>query len=953
MGRTLSSDSANVIALPASPTGFTAGDYVYRTTSGYGVVPTGALTTGTFDVGAIPAPVYSTTATTSNELTYVEPLGGSQGSQVAAQLTNGNIVYAYATGDSVSYSGLAPVNFRIETTAGVVVVAQTSTTMTALGPYQVSVVALPAGGFCIVSTQANGGSAYNLNARFYNADGTVATGVLNVSPNIPSSTTISRFKLQALTDGSVIIGYINSTTFELRKLTATGFDATFGTSGVVTNLNSGNPAQWWDFVTDSSNSIHAIASSGSTTLVMRRYNSSGVQQTTSTVSSLTGVAALAIAISSSGTIRGFVQDSTGIAVVTWDGTTAALGTRIITATLPANGALGAFAQGASGGYVVFYNATIPNTAVSGLYFRAFDSSNVALASATRVNSAIAVNYRNQFVPIVVSGNTRVYFGVFQANAISYTLNNSVVPMGVVYFAYSNTTYALVGAPTTNYNYGPLGPFALGAYARGASTAAIAKFTIAATGTYSSTFAAGSTIIAKTLVDGSNTTNRLMIAPLPNGEFVAAWARTSGLYQTFITKYSATGAVLAGPIAVSTQGSGVSSNAVTVTAFANGNILVTYTDNATGSTVLLYRIYTSSLTLVTSGTLDNAVVTGSATMTVGAASFGDGTYVAVIFNDSNQYMTSRAVRNNGTLSARLGSLSATTNWQHSQVIGFKSNSFLITAFAPDGTQVFHSQIVRQTGSTTFLVSASFTVNTFGSGGYTVSSSPIPCPGTTAYIVGNSTDAGRFRLISANPLANTNNQLNSQSFDGVFNSLSIGSTFGATIGYTSTGVPVMVTQRVASSFVTLAPFSPPMDGSTSIATTGGFSTTLATTGGSANAISAIPHINEAILIGYIDNNNFPAFASIAALPFTVSATLTAGVDASFSSLNLTPETGYSLQGISMTAAASGSSGLVQTRGTTTLNSNYSAATPATFFDFRNPLTFGVNGTVVGRTVTMGNN
>ena len=127
MGRTLSGDSANVIRLPASPTGFTAGDYVYETTAGYGVVPTGVITTAFFDPGALPTPVYSATATTSNELTYVEQLGGSQGSQVAAQLTNTNIVYAYATGDPASYAGAATVNFRIETTAGVAVVAQTST----------------------------------------------------------------------------------------------------------------------------------------------------------------------------------------------------------------------------------------------------------------------------------------------------------------------------------------------------------------------------------------------------------------------------------------------------------------------------------------------------------------------------------------------------------------------------------------------------------------------------------------------------------------------------------------------------------------------------------------------------------------------------------------------------------------------------------------------------------
>jgi hypothetical protein len=926
---------------------------VYRTTSGYGVVPTGAVTTGFFDSGAIPSSVYASTATTSNELTYVEQLGGSQGSQVAAQLTNGNLVYAYATGNPSTYAAAATVNFKIETTAGAVVVAQTSTTMTILGPFNASVIALPAGGFCIVVSAPNG-SLYQLSARFYNADGTAATAVLTLVANLSGSDIVGRLVIRALTDGSVIIGYINSNTFELRRVTTAGFDAAFGTSGVASVQAFSSASQWWDFVTDSSNNIHTISTTANTSATLRRYNSSGAQQTTSTVSSLTGVDALDIAISSSGTIRGFVRDSTGIAVITWDGTTAALGTRIITATLPNNGLFGAFAQGASDGYVVFYNATIPSTSVSGLYFQAFNSSNVALAPATRVNSAIAVNYRNQLVPIVVSGNTRVYFGAFQANSISYPLNAAVVPMGVAYFTYSNTTYALVGAPTTNYNYGQIGPFALGAYARGASTAAIARFTIATTGAYSSNYTAGSTVIAKTFVDGSNTASKLLLAPLPNGEFVAAWARSSGTFATYITKYSATGAVLVGPVVVNASGNSASPNAVSVATFANGNILVTYTDSVSGSTVLLYRIYTSSLTLVTSGTLDNAVVTGSQTMTTSSTSFGDGGHVAVLFLDSNQYPTTRAVSDSGTVTARLAQITATTQWQQTQVVGLKSNSYIISALNPDGTQTCHGCTIRKTGPTAFLASSVWNNNGMGSAGMPTASSPIPCPGTTAYVVGNSTDQGRYRIISINPLINNSNGvLNRQDFTGTpFSGLSIGTTFSATVGYTATGVPVMVSQRTASAFVAIAPFSPPMNGTSDIATTGGLTTTLATNASASNAISAIPHINEAILIGYIDNNNFPAFASIAVLPFTVNVTLTAGVDVSTTALNLTPENGYSLQGISMTAAASGSSGLVQTRGTTVLNSNYSAATPATFFDFRNPLTSGVNGTVVGRTVIMGN-
>lgn len=949
MGRTLSGDSANVIALPASPTGFTAGDYVYQTTSGYGSVPSGVLATGNFNFNAAPTPDYEVTATTSNELTYVEQLGGSQGSQVAAQLVNTNIVYAYATGNSVTYTAAATVNFRIETTTGTVVVAETSTTMTVQGPFGVSVIALPAGGFCIVCTPYNGGN-YSLSARFYNADGTAATAVLNASLTLAGTLATSRLRLQTLTDGSVIIGYNANSVFELRKVTTAGFDATFGTSGVVTNLNSGNAAQWWDFVTDSSNSIHAIASSGSTSLVMRRYNSSGAQQTTSTVSSLTGLVAVTIAISSSGTIRGFVQDSTGVAVITWDGTTAALGTRIITSVgSPGTGvALGAFAQGASGGYVIFYNAFITGSSGAfGLFFRAFDSSNVALAAATRVNSAIAVSYRTQLTPIVISGNTRVYFGVFQANSISYALGSVAVPMGIVYFAYSNTTYALVGAPTVNYDWVSQGPFTLGAYMRSASTGATARFTIATTGTYGTTSTTlGSTLISKTIVDASSTTARLALAPLPNGEFVAVWARAGG--ETLISKYSVTGVLQVGPVSVGTGGTSNATYSASVATFANGNILVTYNDAST--TVLKFRIYTPSLTVVSSGTVDSNNTIVAATP-VTCASFGDGDYIAVVFRDANSYVVTRCVRSTGTVTALLGTaFSASVNWSQMQVIGFKSNSFAIAAVTSTTSYMMG---VRKTGATSFL--ATSVVNNGSSTFATMSNapglgSPIAAPGTTGYFISANAAATEYRLTSFNPLFAASDQLNMTDTSGTFSGTTLGSGYGATVGYTATGIPVLVANRAATAFLTLSAFTMPMNGTA--ASTSGVTTTLATSS-SNNAVTAIPHVGGAILIGFIDSGNLPAFVSIIASAFTVNVTLTAGTDISTSTLSLTPEAGYSLQGISITAAASGSSGLVQTRGTAALNSNYSAATLATSFDSRNSTTFGISGVVVGRNVTMGNN
>ena len=950
MGRTLSGDSANVITLPASPTGFTAGDYVYQTTSGYGSVPASAVATGMFSV---PVTAYSATATTYNELTYVEQLGGSQGSQVAAQLINGNIVYAYAT--LTSYGAYATVNFRIETTAGVAVVAQTSTTMQVQGPSQVSVIALPAGGFAIVCTPNGGGAAFTLSARFYNADGTAATAVLNAVLSLTGTASTSRLKLQALSDGSVIIGYVAADVFSLRRVSTAGFDATFGTAGLVSVVTFASTTQFWDFATDSSNNIQVIFNSSTTSLTMRRYNASGVQQTTSNVTSLTGIAAVAITITSDAVIRGFAHDGAGLVVITWDGTTAAVGTRINSLGMAPNAALGAFAQGASGGYVIFYSFRLTSPSSSsgiGLFLQPFSSANAALASAVRVNAAIGINYRNQFTPIVVSGNTRVYFGTFQANASSYTLNSSFTPMGIAYFAYSNSTYALVGTPTTGTT--PVGPYSLGAYLRSASTPAIAKFTIATTGSYPTTYTAGSTVIAKTFVDGSNIASRILLAPLPNAEFVAVWTRLNSPYGTFISKYSSAGVLLVGPVTVEADGASVVSNS-TVTTFANGNILVTYSDSTAANT-LKYRIYTPSLTVVTSGNIETAASAG-ATVYVSAASFGDGSHIAVGFQDTGNNIRVRAVKNDGTVTARLGpGLVAGTSWRNCQVIGLKSSGFMLAAYLNDGGNNVYYYTVRQTGASSFIAGTETSQggSTFGSFGSDVVTSPIPSPGTTAYFLGTNTANTGYRVMCMNPLVNTANSLDAQNFATTFTGLTLGNNSSpVTIGYTAIGTPVIVANRAATVFITLSPLTPPLNGTGNIDVSAVTTTTLATQNTSPCSVSAIPHIGEAILIGYLDDNRYPAFASISTITFTVTATLTTGTDASTTSLSLTPVTGYSLQGISITGAASGSSGLVQTSGTVTLNSNYSASTPATLFDFRNPITSGANGMVIGRTVFMGNN
>jgi hypothetical protein len=85
------------------------------------------------------------------------------------------------------------------------------------------------------------------------------------------------------------------------------------------------------------------------------------------------------------------------------------------------------------------------------------------------------------------------------------------------------------------------------------------------------------------------------------------------------------------------------------------------------------------------------------------------------------------------------------------------------------------------------------------------------------------------------------------------------------------------------------------------------------------------------------------------YTYTVPLTAGVTPS-SPVALSATKGFSLVGVSSTAAPANGQGTVVINGPAQLNSNYSASTAGQSFNFQNPVTFGVAGSVSGRNVNL---
>lgn len=197
MGRT-NTTTANTSGLKNinSTEGFSAGDLIYQSTTGHGLIPDNNASTGTFEaIVSDPTEKFSVD-TSYNKKTIASPQSSQQkmqpnGSPVAV-LSNGNIVTVYqrtANGETwqQSYGGSRRTYFRIDQEDGTSVVAETQVNADDTSGYAydigqwLNVVANPTGGFAVSWT---GNSNYKLRVRcFDNAGAAVGSLHTNSSGN--------------------------------------------------------------------------------------------------------------------------------------------------------------------------------------------------------------------------------------------------------------------------------------------------------------------------------------------------------------------------------------------------------------------------------------------------------------------------------------------------------------------------------------------------------------------------------------------------------------------------------------------------------------------------------------------------------------------------------------------------------------------------------------------------
>jgi hypothetical protein len=106
---------------------------------------------------------------------------------------------------------------------------------------------------------------------------------------------------------------------------------------------------------------------------------------------------------------------------------------------------------------------------------------------------------------------------------------------------------------------------------------------------------------------------------------------------------------------------------------------------------------------------------------------------------------------------------------------------------------------------------------------------------------------------------------------------------------------------------------------------------------------------VLLALRNASSFLTYTVINPQAYTYSTTLTAGVTPS-NTTAIGLSNGFSLVGVSSTAAPANGSGTVVINGSAQLNSSYPASTTGRSFNFKNPVTFGAAGTISGRNVNL---
>jgi len=920
--------SPDFITVP-STTGFSAGDYVYQKNGDFGVPASSGA--ANFDVTPISPAYGGTVGGTSTPVNWLGPSGtvsGGSSGECAAKLSDGNIVIVYR--DSVTnYPSFRVVDTdNVQVVAPVVITASTSV-LVARAP--IGVIALTGGGFVTHFIDASGSSDPGI--AVYTNTGTVTTAYAVDSTFPTTANTVWPIYGCALPNGGfalTIQGQGLSNTY-LRAYSATGVGAyAWANAGTINGSASSI-----GIAARSDSSVCIAWNVSAAVLNYAVYNSSGgavVAATSISTGANSGRSVGVTCLTNDTFVIGYLNDSTGpfqFRLLPTGNVLSSAFTVPTTNVKPPNNVNCIITLEAlsSGGFVYFMVNS--GTGGFGLSYIFYTAAGVAVhPTVKQLPQIIYDTPSDKFGIVEISG----YLSLYHVGTLSTTAGTELFDM--YNSKISLTTYELLTTPGVTSSVGTVSSGS-GAYARSTSLPMKAAYLAANTETIAlnQTISTGNVYtVAPSAVD-SSAVDSIKSTTLPDGRFAIVYKNASTGAVSF-NVYSVTG-VLQTTVPVATGGTG-SASRVRIAALSSGKIAVGYFNTA-GNAVLV-ALYSSTFSLI-----NTATVAVGATQSMDLAGLTGDRFVLAYLNSANSYVSYIVYDNTATL-VQGTTPSSDATIQTLSVQASPNGGFWLAwvTASTNARSVYYYQ------NTTNSYSAVYGPFSYGSG---VGNTVMPCQvavnssGIAAFLSASAATSAQFFTASfnggsANILSASPSSFNTGSWTG--GNGAVGATGAGTFLFFGSGnVNGNLYGFTGASSVNNATAYP-------YGLLSGI--TVSTSYGMQACIT--PSYGYNAVIAWINSSNTAQYAIVNAYPFGATQAITAGVTGSAPTtpLNISQSSGYYLAGVAVSDCPAGGTGQIQTNGVANLNSQYSTSTAFQGFDFQNPVTVGVKGTAVGRTVTM---
>jgi len=938
-----------VSAVVNSTAGFEAGDLIYNFGGDIGPVPGTSGGTGTFVINDT-APTYTQNVTFGELMPTPVPLGyNNRGAEKLAVLTDGNIVIAYLRNSSSL--GNYPC-FKVINENGTVIVAETTIQAATGQNGMISVGALTGGGFAVGWIPSNGsGTGYAIYANPVGSSCAVVKAA-TIDASVVPSVSDSVVQVAPRPNGSWILATTDTSNNLYHKV----FDAT-GTQ--VYNWTSPttiqNSARMFRYVVRADNSFVYFSINASGYIAYGAYNATNtVTKAFTAITTVTGVAnpndwGGATLLTGTRVLVTWCNGSNQPSYAEIDSSNNISVGPTVYSTLNTNyGWRWASPKVlANGNYILTFLSlsSAPTTNPYGyiVWYAVYNSSHVIQTTSTG-NFIGGFSGNSTMLPSVVETANYIHvLGTPTSLSGGNVLNgwNNGSPVNMLWARLSATTYQTIKQNSTTVLIGNSSSLPVSGYVRSASTPSAASFYSSTTTTVTTTSTAGTILVPQTTID-TGTIVAIDTASLNDGTCLILYRLgTGGALKLAVV--SPAGALLSTTTLVASTSLNYSSNSFSqcyrIAVLSDGKIAVSYVSSTDAPTLIVL----SSTYAILATVLPANVQFSLSTIGYGLAALTNGRFVLVYPDSSFGGAVGFRVYNSSlTLVSGPTQMPGSTSPKLPSCTGTQSG---FVASYLDGT-VFYSYTVIETTSNNFQISSQQNISTAsstfrnrkmvtGPNGSIYDFIPQSATGLVGYLCTNpgAKSAGTFvqTQVAATFSSNSNDNQNMALAVTAYNEPVIVTQFNATTLYSvfnnaGIGIDINSTNTAVS------------------ITTMSLPATLTN-----NIISACALTGRTLLVALLNSSNQLTYFTYNPITTTYSLPLVAGVTAS-NPMSLSPTNGFSLVGVSSTAAPANGQGTVVINGPAQLSSSYPSTTAGQSFDFGNPVTFGAAGTISGRNVNL---